>query len=131
LYLDSSAYLKRYLAERGSESCEAILLADSEWATARHTLVEVRRNLARALRGSALATARRYFDRDFRRSYCVELDARTCALAARLAETTGVRSLDALHLAAAGRIGRDARFVTYDGRLARAARELGWMVLGA
>jgi predicted nucleic acid-binding protein len=53
-------------------------------------------------------------------------------MAAEIAEITGVRSLDALHLAAASRVGRDAiTFLAYDLRLAQAARELGFRVLGA
>lgn len=40
----------------------------------------------------------------------------------------GLRSLDALHLAAAIRIGVDA-VVTYDARMARSARDLGLSVL--
>lgn len=131
LYVDSSAFLKRYLEEPESAGCEEILLDDPEWVTGRHTLVEVRRNLSRALRGAALTAARRYFDRDFRRAYIVELDGHTCALAARLAEATGARTLDALHLAAAQRAGGSPRVLTYDVRLARAARSLGWTVLGA
>lgn len=131
LYVDSSAFLKRSLAEADSAACDDILLGDPEWVTGRHTVVEVRRNLARGLGGPALSAARRHFERDFRRSYVVELDRRTCALAARLAEETGARTLDALHLAAAQRAGGPPRLVTYDVRLARAARALGWTVLGA
>lgn len=40
-----------------------------------------------------------------------------------------LRSLDAIHLATAGRIGRDlSEIVTYDHRMAVAARELGYKV---
>lgn len=40
-----------------------------------------------------------------------------------------LRSLDAIHLATAGRIGRDlSEIVTYDHRMALAARELGYKV---
>jgi predicted nucleic acid-binding protein len=43
-----------------------------------------------------------------------------------------VRTLDALHLGAAERVGGAALpFVTFDRRLAAAARRLGWTVLGA
>src|SRR5690606_327998 len=49
LYVDTSALLKRYIDEADSELSERHLLADPLWITARHTLVEVRRNLARLL----------------------------------------------------------------------------------
>lgn len=40
-----------------------------------------------------------------------------------------LRSLDAIHLAAARRLGRDlGSLVTYDHRMARAAREMGFTV---
>ena len=61
----------------------------------------------------------------------VELDATTCDAAAAVAEVTGARTLDALHLAAAQRVGGTALpFVTYDVRQAQAARSLGFTVLG-
>ena len=46
LYVDSSALLKRYVDEPDSDACDAILHSDSALATGRHTVVEVRRNLA-------------------------------------------------------------------------------------
>jgi predicted nucleic acid-binding protein len=42
---------------------------------------------------------------------------------------TGARTLDALHLAAAQRIGGAVPFVTFDVRQAQAARTLGLVVL--
>jgi hypothetical protein len=41
LYVDSSALIKRYIAEDDSEAADAILLADTDWVTGRHTFVEV------------------------------------------------------------------------------------------
>lgn len=41
-----------------------------------------------------------------------------------------LRSLDAIHLATASQLGASlARVVTYDGRMAGAARALGWTVV--
>ena len=49
-----------------------------------------------------------------------------------IAEITGVRTIDALHLAAARRAGGSAvPFLTYDVRQAQAARGLGFTVVGA
>jgi predicted nucleic acid-binding protein len=49
-----------------------------------------------------------------------------------VAEVTGVRSPDAMHLAAAQRVGGSAvTFVTLDLRQAQAARTLGFNVVGA
>lgn len=132
LYVDASALLTLYLREAQSGACAEILRSDPDWATARHTTVEVRRNLHRGLAGRDLATARDRFARDWQRTTVLELDETTCEMAAEIAEVTGARTLDSLHLAAARRVG-DAglSFLTYDLRQAQAARSLGFNVLGA
>ena len=131
-YVDSSALLKRYVSEGDSAAADALLRADRELLTARHTVVEVRRNLARLLSGRALAAARRAFAEDLRSISIIELDETTCESAATIAETTGVRSLDALHLAAAQRVSAPGvGFLTFDLRQGQAARALGLTVLAA
>jgi predicted nucleic acid-binding protein len=130
LYVDSSALLKRYVAEADSDTAERYLLSDTAWVTARHTSVEVRRNLARLLVGSELASAQRYFAKDFARTHVVELDEATCSLAAEIAEVSLLRTLDALHLAALRRLGSDIPLLSFDIRQAQAARALGISVLG-
>lgn len=131
LYVDSSALLKRYFEESDSGRFEDALLADPDWVTARVTVVEVRRNLTRRLQGQDAVVARRQFERDWRRFSVVELDEATCDRAAELAELIGVRSLDALHLAAIQRVGGGALpLLTADVRQAQAARSLGWTVVG-
>ncbi len=49
LYVDSSALLTRYVDEPDSDAANALLASDPSLLTARHTIVEVRRNLARLL----------------------------------------------------------------------------------
>lgn len=130
LYVDSSAVLKRYVAEPDSDAAEALLRSDPSLLTARHTIVEVRRNLARLLDERDAAAARSAFQDDLGAFALVELDEMTCENAAGIAELTGVRTLDALHLAAAQRVGGTAvPFVTFDLRQAQAARSLGLTVL--
>ena len=132
LYVDSSALLKRYVDEPDSEVADSLLGSDPTLVTARHTIVEVRRNLARLLDGRDLASARSAFARDLEVLSVVELDAVTCEGAATVAEVTGVRTLDALRLAAAQRVGGPAvPFLTFDARQAQAARALGLTVVGA
>jgi predicted nucleic acid-binding protein len=41
LYVDSSALIKRHVAEADSDHADAILLCDPDWVTGRHTYVEV------------------------------------------------------------------------------------------
>jgi predicted nucleic acid-binding protein len=132
LYLDSSALLKRYLDEPDSDANDQVLASDRVWITGRHTYVEVRRNLHRNLAARDLTLARQNFLSDWDTMHVVELDFETFELAAELAEVTGARTLDSMHLGAASRVGRGGLpFVTYDLRQAQAARSLGWTVLGA
>ena len=130
LYADSSALLKRYIDEADSDRAEALLAGDEALVTGRHTMVEVRRNLARLLDPVAAVAARATFQGDLRAFAIVELDTSTCELAATIAEQTGVRTLDALHLAAARRLGTALTFLTFDVRQAQAARALGLVVAG-
>lgn len=131
LYLDSSALLKRYVDEPDSHAARAVLESDPDWVTGRHTSIEVRRNLVKRLTSSEASEALRYFALDWDSLVVVELDSPTCELAASIAEATGARTLDALHLGAAQRVGGGSvPFVTYDGALGAVARSLGWTVLG-
>ncbi len=130
-YVDSNVLLKALLDEPDSGLADAILDADPEWCTGRHTLVEVRRNLARSVESGEIAEVRADFLVQWNRMRIVELDERLCERAAELAEQTGARALDALHLGAADVLGEGTLpFVTFDRRLARSARSLGWTVLG-
>jgi predicted nucleic acid-binding protein len=131
LYVDSSALLKRYVDEPDSDTTEALLRSDQLLLTGRHTIVDVRRNLARLLDEPDAAAARSAFNDDLRAFSIVELDEVTCDSAAAIAELTGARTLDALHLAAAQRVGSAVPFLTFDVRQAQAARSLGLTVVGA
>lgn len=130
-YVDTSALLKRYIDEPDSDRAEELLAADPDLVTGRHTVVEVRRNLARLLSATGATSARASFSSDLESISIVELDAATCELAATVAEQTGVRTLDALHLGAAQRLGTGVTFLTFDVRQAHAARSLGLVVAGA
>ena len=131
MYVDTSALLKRYLDEPDSDAAESYLLADTAWFSGRHTFVEARRNLARAVADDELVRLRDAFESDWRRMSIIELDEVTCRLAADIGEHTGLRSLDSLHLGAATRLGAEVvSFLTYDIRQAQAARALGFTVLG-
>jgi predicted nucleic acid-binding protein len=129
LYADTSAVLKRYVDEPDSGSAVELLGSDATLVTARHTVVEVRRNLARLLTGTALTESRKAFAADLDAFAIVELDAATCELAAAIAEQTGARTLDALHLGAARRLGTATTFLTFDLRQSQLARGLAFRVV--
>lgn len=131
MYAEASAVLKLHVDEPESDHAKA-LLEGVHWASGRHTYVEVRRNLARLLAGTSLHEARAAFLNSWSDVEVIELAEAVVEHAAELAERTGARALDALHLGAASAAGADdgLPIVTFDRRLADAARSLGWTVLG-
>lgn len=132
IYVDSSALVKRYVAESDSDAAETILLADTDWVTGRHTFIEISLAIHRRLGDAERQHAAAAFDSDWQRTFIVALDEVVCRRAAELGIATGCRSLDALHLAAAERAGgRSMAIVTFDARLGMAARSLGFPVVGA
>lgn len=109
----------------------ALFESDDSRLTCRITWVEVWRNLGRRLTPSQTQAARSAFKEDWSGLAIVEIDETLCRRAAALADLTGARSLDALHLAAISRAGpAGIALVTADLRQAQAARSQGWLVAG-
>jgi predicted nucleic acid-binding protein len=132
LYVDASAMLKLYIEEPESQRARELLRDPIHWTTARHTRIEVRRNIARVVDEPDLTTFRSWFEDHWADTTVVELTDVVCERAAELVERVGVRTLDALHLGAAAEAGEGRLpIVTFDRRLSEAARSLGWTVLGA
>jgi predicted nucleic acid-binding protein len=130
LYVDSSALLKRYVDEHDSEAAIELMATDPVLLTSRITEVEVRRNLSRLLDAATLDSARRQFAVDLDAFALMSIDAVICSDAARIAEQTLCRSLDALHVASALRAGASTVVLTFDIRQARTARAMGLSVVG-
>jgi predicted nucleic acid-binding protein len=130
-YVDASAVLKLYLDEPDSDVARAILRDDPRWISVCITTIEVRRNLRRLLDDESFTQARAVFELDWSEAQSLAIDDESAARAAGLAERTGARSLDAIHLEGAARAGAEdgLPIVTFDSRLAHAARTLGWRVL--
>lgn len=131
-YVDSSALLKNYFDEPDSSVADRILSSDPVLVTSWVTYVEVRRNLARQLRGAELREAKEQFSSDIDQIALVAVDEAVCRAAAHIGEQLGVRSLDSIQLASAQRLAIPSLpFVTFDLRQAQAARSLGFVVLGS
>ena len=131
-YVDSSALLKRYLFEPDSKRGQSLLDEDVDLVTSRITIVEVRRALGLLASAVERVLTRANFARDLESISIIEVDALVCAEAASIAEETGLRSLDSIHVASARRISDvDITFITFDVRQAAVARSLGLTVLGA
>lgn len=128
LYLDASALVKRYVAEEGSEALIAAMGAAEAWAICRVGYVET----ARAVGLAAGKPAVRRLIADWPSFGVVEVDAALAEHAAELTATEELRSLDALHLAAALLVASDGlTLATWDTRLHRAARRQGLAVFPA
>jgi uncharacterized protein len=122
-YLDSSAIVKLVVAEPGSGSMHRWYVEAQRVITSRVGIVETVR-----------ASSRTTFDAPHRDRVItdlevVELDASIAEASAR-AQPATLRTLDAIHLATALTLLPDLdAFVTYDDRLAAAARALGLPVV--
>lgn len=128
LYLDASALVKRYVAEEGSEALIAVMGAAEAWAICRIGYVET----ARAIGLAAGTAAVRRFKADWPSFEVVEVDISLVEHAAELAFTDELRSLDALHLAAALLlVPGELTLATWDVRLHRAAQSQGLTVFPA
>ena len=131
-YVDSSALLKRYLIEPDSKRGQSLFDEDVDLVTSRITIVEVRRALGLLASAVERVLTRANFARDLESISIIEVDALVCAEAASIAEETGLRSLDSIHVASARRISDvDITFITFDVRQAAVARFLGLTVFGA
>ncbi|MEX0972979.1 MAG: type II toxin-antitoxin system VapC family toxin [Solirubrobacterales bacterium] len=128
LYLDASALVKRYVEEDGSEAVISSMEEAREWSMCRVGYVETVR--AVGLAGGREAAKR--VEEDWLSFDVIEVDPGLAERAAELALSTELRSLDALHLAAALVLPpEDLTVATWDTRLHRAARGQGLETLPA
>ncbi len=128
LYLDASALVKRYVDEEGSDAVLDAMAPESDWVMCRIGFVET---VGAVARGGGLEDLER-LKREWSLFDVVEVSQGLAERAARLAIETGLRALDALHLAAALSVpAGDVLFASWDARLHRAAREQGLRTLPA
>lgn len=124
-YLDTSALVKLLLQEPETAGLRRRLLAWPNRASSALIRVELIRTIRRAGVPRLLTAARQ----QLARIHLIAIDDDLLERAAWL-EPVAVRSLDAIHLAAAVGLGTDlAAVVTYDGRLSEAAQALGLPVV--
>lgn len=129
LYTDASALVKRYVSEADSDRTARWINDADHIACVRVGYTETFRAISVALgeeAGPPLAT----FERDWQSVVLLEVDDALVRRAAVIAVGLGVRTLDALHLAAAEQLtGPDFWLLTWGRRMWLAARTLGLQVL--
>jgi predicted nucleic acid-binding protein len=126
-YLDASALVKLATPEAETDVLRAHLAGYVQRLTNRIATVEVARALLR--RGAESAALTDAVAEAFTGLGVAELDAHTADAAGRIGPAV-LRSLDAIHLASALALSDELdAFITYDLRLADAAREAGLEVV--
>jgi predicted nucleic acid-binding protein len=124
-YIDSSALLKLAVREAETSALEADLAERDGLLVSRLGVIECRRATARASKGRLLQTLEQVLDA----VYLLEITAAILDRAAELRPTV-MRTLDAIHVATALSVNdRDLDVITYDDRMADAARENGLRVV--
>lgn len=130
LFLDTSALLRRYVYGAGRQLVADAMADDPVWAASALCRSETLLALHR-LAGSQ-GQHERLWSRlrdDWDAFLVVPVDERCLARAVELGASFGLRTVDALHLAAADRLPRPARYATFDRRQIPAAAALGFDVL--
>jgi len=137
-YFDTSALIKRFVEEPGSNRVDAVLAGEPILATSKVAFAEVHAGLARKLREKALTTTAyrktsRAFDTDWRAYLRVDLADGLLLIVRDLVRRHPLRGFDAIHLASAMRLqeqlGEEVQVIASDDRLLTAAREEGLQTL--
>jgi len=133
-YLDTSALIKRFVAERGSGLVDALVLAKQPIATAKIAYAEVYLGLVRKRREGHLSETRylsacRLFEAEWRACIQVELTDEVLRVARDVIRRRALRGFDAIHVASAlelsRRLNETMTFAAADRPLLRAARSEG------
>ena len=125
LFLDSSAFAKRFIEEAGSDGVEALCLRASDLGLSVICVPEIisamnRRVRERSLSQRQYAVAKRRLAEDVRDAEIVQFTTEVVIRSVRLLERNPLRAMDALHLACAAEWGADV-FATSDIRQFNAA----------
>jgi uncharacterized protein len=132
LFLDTSALLKRYVEEEGTTLVLQLMGQDLDWAVSAVARTEAEITLCRlGFDPSVDASTKSSLGEDWEHCHVVPIDPACLARAAELGCQHDIRTLDALHLAAADRLPQPLVMLTFDRSQADAARAMGLTVEGA
>lgn len=130
IFVDTSALLRRYVHDAGSALVDEAMASDEAWiasAVARSEVLMALHHLAAGPRQQAAMWDT--FRADWDVFAVVPVDNRCLARAGELGAQFALRLVDALHLAAADRLPRPLRYLTFDRRQIPAADALGMEVV--
>jgi hypothetical protein len=130
LFVDTSALVRRYIQAPGRAMVLEAMGGDPTWCASALCRSEALLALHR------LSVTRHQHERmwgrlrdDWDAFVVIPVDDRCLAHAVELGATYGLRTVDAVHLAAADRLPRPARYVTFDRHQIPAAAALGFEVV--
>ncbi len=129
IYLDSSAFAKRFIEEAGSEKVEAICAQATELGLSVISVPEIISALNRRLREQTLSSnqyneAKKHLLDDVRDAYIINLTVPVIGSSIKIIEASPSRAMDALHIACAIEWGANL-FVSADKQQLTAAKKAG------
>jgi uncharacterized protein len=125
LFIDTSALVKRYVRESGRELVLSEMDNDPVWCASAITRTETQLVLHRiAMSRSEQAQLWSRFRDDWDAIASIPVDDRLLVRATEIGAQFGVTTTDAIHLAAADRLPRPVRFLTFDSHQIPAALAL-------
>ena len=128
--IDASAFVKRYLHEPGHDLVVQAMADDDVWCASELCRTEAMLVLHRVASGPRQRDALwRSFRDDWDACNVVPVDDRCLARAAELGVEFALRTVDAVHLAAADRLPRPVHFLTFDRHQIPGALALGLQVI--
>ena len=130
LFLDTTAVLRRYIRAPGRDLVVDTMAHEPAWCASALARTEVLLALQQMAghprqRDGLWRTARDDWDA----FWVVPTDERCLSRAAEVGSAYGLRTVDAIHLAAADRLPRPLRYLTFDRRQIPAATGLGFEVI--
>lgn len=139
LYLDTSALVKLYVEEEGSDTVREAVAGAETVATSMIAYVEARAAFSRRRRERRLSRSGhdrtiREFEADWEHYVALEVTSGLIRRAAELAEAHALRAYDAVHLASARLLRERVReailFAAWDSNLLSAAKREGLNLVG-
>ncbi len=129
-FLDTSALIRRYLADRNRKLVVDVMSEPGAWVASALAKTELQLALFGA---SPTPSAQRALwarvREDWDGFWEIPIDRRCLTRAAEIGARYGLATVDSIHLAAADRLPRPVRFLTFDRQQIPAAADLGLRVL--